>query len=107
MAHYIRTTNLHGKDIQSPTSRYAESAIYQYKNVISTFETYKRRPDLTTPDGSQWMEITPEYEFRPDILSNEVYGTPDFWWRIMEVNGMIDILEFRTGRNIRLPGHLM
>ena len=49
------------------------------------------------------MEITAELEFRPDLASQDLYGTPDFWWRLLEHNGMRDILEFRAGRNIRIP----
>lgn len=58
-------------------------------------------------DGDQFMEITPEIEYRPDLVSADVYGTPDFWCILMEANGMKDIMEFKKGRNIRLPGNVL
>ena len=91
--------------IVPPTSRYANSALLYYgpDNII-TFETYKRPPrprKLNQQD--RFMVITPGVAYRPDTVSNEVYGTPDFWWKIMEYNGMKDIMDFRAGINIVLP----
>jgi hypothetical protein len=40
-------------------------------------------------------------------VSYEFYGTPDYWWRIMELNGMKDIMEFRTGVNIIISGNII
>ena len=69
----------------------------------AAYPIYRKREFVLT-SSDQHYEITKETEFRPDKLSHRVYGTPDYWWKIMEVNGMKDILEFRAGRNIILPG---
>jgi hypothetical protein len=42
-------------------------------------------------------------EYRPDLVSQDKYGLPDFWWKIMEVNGMKDIMDFKAGKTIVLP----
>ena len=49
------------------------------------------------------MVISPGYEYRPDLISQMVYGSPDFWWKIMEVNSIKDIFDFKAGVNLRIP----
>ena len=50
------------------------------------------------------MAVIPSgMEFRPDLVSKEKYGVPDFWWKILEANKMKDIFEFRAGKTIILP----
>jgi hypothetical protein len=36
-------------------------------------------------------------------MSFDKYGVSDFWWKIMEANGMKDVMEFKAGRTIVLP----
>ncbi len=80
--------------------------MYYSEDKFITFETYKRKYNAPSPED-QWLEITPAVAYRPDLVSYEIYGAPDFWWRIMEFNGMKDILEFKPGANIRLPGGII
>lgn len=37
--------------------------------------------------------IPPGYEHRPDLISNVYYGTPSYWWLILEANGIADPFE--------------
>lgn len=86
------------------SSRYASSKVILLGDrKIPTFEIYKRNRRPLVSRDVQWTQITPSVEFRPDLVSYELFGTPDFWWRIMEVNGMKDILEFKSGRAIMVP----
>lgn len=88
----------------SPTSRYASSSLIYYGPQRKlTFTIYKKTKSYFAPDD-KYYEIEKEMEFRPDKVSYKFFGIPDYWWKIMEMNRMKDILEFRTGRNIRLPG---
>jgi hypothetical protein len=65
-------------------------------------ETYKKNIyKLNNKDV--FTLITPKYEYRPDLLSYDFYGTTDFWWKIMEMNNIIDIFDFKSGLTIRLP----
>ncbi len=108
MAHFAQEIGTARAGTVRPTSRYFGSRLYHYtERKFLTFETYKRKSAPLRSEHDQWLEITPEVEFRPDLVSYEIYGTPDFWWRIMEINGMKDILEFRAGRNIRLSGNVL
>lgn len=84
-------------------SRYKESKIYVYGDDKKlTFEVYKRRSfPLSTYD--KYAVIPEGFAYRPDLVSMQVYGYPDSWWLIMEVNGIYDIKDFVAGKTIRLP----
>ena len=50
--------------------------------------------------------IQPQYNFRPDLLAYDLYGTSKLWWVFMQRN--IDIIndpiyDFRAGKIIKLP----
>lgn len=54
----------------------------------------------------QEVEITGKYHLRPDLMSYDLYGTPDFWWVFMERN--IDsirdpVFDFTKGKKIWVP----
>lgn len=103
MANYIEDTNINAKQFVPPSSRYSESkVIYYTEKKLLTFKTYKK---TETPLSSKdkYAVITPGVEFRPDLVSQKAYGTVDFWWKILEANGMKDIWEFKSGLNIRIP----
>ena len=43
-------------------------------------------------------------EGSPDLISNSVYGTPDYWWVICAANNIIDPFEQLTaGKQIKVP----
>jgi len=107
MAHVTRESGHRAAQYVSSTSRYKSSDIIYYsENNLLTFKIYKKRP-MQFGTSDKWFEITPDVEYRPDLVSFDFYGVPDFWWKIMEMNRMKDILEFRAGRNIRLPGSIL
>jgi len=85
------------------SSRYADSQLIYYGELAKmTFTTYKRtQPKLT--DEDKFTVVPPGWEYRPDLASKYMYGTVDFWWKILEMNGMKDVWEFKAGVNVRLP----
>lgn len=42
-------------------------------------------------DDDILYEIEPQYKYRPDLLSYDLYGTPKLWWVFAQRN--IDILK--------------
>tara|TARA_R110002167_G_scaffold245177_1_gene450590 strand:+ start:404 stop:604 length:201 start_codon:yes stop_codon:yes gene_type:complete len=43
-------------------------------------------------------------EGRPDLISNDVYGTPGYWWLVCTANNIIDPFEeLKAGNTIKLP----
>ena len=103
MANFLKYTGFSTNKVVSPTSRYNNKKIVYYGDKAKiTFATYKKQ-NLSFGPKDKFYEITKDVEFRPDLVSYYAYGISDYWWRIMEMNGMKDILEFRAGKNIRLP----
>lgn len=50
--------------------------------------------------------IEPQYTYRPDLLSYDLYGTPNLWWVFIQRN--LDVLQdpifdFVPGTQIYLP----
>ncbi len=44
------------------------------------------------------------YEHRPDLISHLFYGTVEYWWLLMVLNGVFDPWEgFNVGDRILLP----
>jgi hypothetical protein len=84
------------------SSRYHATHLVYWRNKL-TYPIYKKKK-LSFAPSDQHYEITKEVEYKPQLVSFRFYGTVDFWWRIMEMNGMKDVLEFKAGRNIVLPG---
>ena len=106
MANQITETAFKADRFVAPTSRYIDSTVLYYgPNNLITFNTYKRG-SYPRNDKDTFTVITKTREYRPDLISFEHYGTVSFWWKIMEANGMKDILEFEAGKNIRLPGNI-
>lgn len=104
MANYYEETRIAPSRFVPVTSRYAESKVVYYtERKLLTFNTYKKKT-FPTASSDKFMVITKGVEFRPDLVSQQAYGTPDFWWKIMEANDMKDIYEFKAGENIRIPG---
>ena len=50
--------------------------------------------------------IEPQYNYRPNLLAYDLYGTPKLWWVFMQRNMDImqdSVFDFRTGVQIYLP----
>lgn len=50
-----------------------------------------------------YVEIDSMNEFRPDTLSYQVYGTPDYGWAIMEINTLRSFKDLTLRRRLRIP----
>lgn len=107
MANYYETTNIATKKFVTFSSRYSDSDIVYYtENKLLTFNTYKKKK-FTLSSNDRFMSVTANLEYRPDLVSQMAYGTCDFWWKIMEVNGIKDIFDFKTGLNLRIPDSVL
>lgn len=99
----IEPSSTQAADLVDAYSRYIpQNVIFYGENRYITFDTYLRVPYV--PNGKEKiMLITKPIEYRPDYVSYEVYGIPNFWWKILEVNKMYDIWDFKAGKTIMLP----
>jgi hypothetical protein len=96
-------TKIRPERMVSGFSRYVnQNIIYYGEQKFLTFDIYIRK--MYKPTGKEKiMVITKGVEYRPDLVSYDVYGIPDAWWRILQANGMKDVWEFKTGVTIRIP----
>jgi hypothetical protein len=103
MANEISYTNYSTTNLVDATSRYNSRPIIHYgSDKKATFAIYNKS-NISMAPGDKFYEITKSMEFRPELVSHQFYGLPDLWWRIMAVNKMKDVMEFRAGRNIVIP----
>jgi hypothetical protein len=103
MANYYEETSINPRRFVPVTSRYSDATVVYYTDrKLLTYKTYKRG-EYTPSNKDKFLVVTKRYEFRPDLTSFDAYGTPDFWWKILEANGLKDVYQFKAGLNIRLP----
>ena len=60
----------------------------------------------SVPDNIQYTEFTipAGKEFRPDLISNEVYGKPSLWKVFCVFNGILNpFKELVPGKTIKIP----
>lgn len=85
----------------SETSRYAGgiNTVINGRNYILTKKL------INVPENTDDFYITLEQsnEFRPDIISNQVYEDPNYGWAIMEVNNISNFFELKSGTRLRIP----
>lgn len=106
MANNISYPNISSKRFISFSSRYINSKILYYgDNNKLTFETYKRKKIISSP-SDKFLLINSSNEYRPDLVSYAAYGTVDYWWYIMEFNGIKDIYDFKSGITLRIPRNI-
>lgn len=105
MANYLEKTNLLARRYVSNLSRYIDSPVYflgDEKKI--TFGSYKRH-SFPFNEDDKYTVLTIGYEYRPDLLSYDSYGTVDLWWILLEANNISDIFDFQAGTNIRIPSN--
>jgi hypothetical protein len=104
MANYFEiATNLQPNQYVSTTSRYNGSTVCFYGQEKKITFTIYQRQEITESENDKYMIIPPGYEYRPDLVSYNTYGIPDYWWLILQANKINDVYGFKTGLNIRLP----
>jgi hypothetical protein len=68
-------------------------------------DIYENRP-IPKESTDLLFEITPQYTFRPDLLSFDLYGTPKLWWVFTVRNPDVlkdPVFDFVAGNKIFLP----
>lgn len=68
-------------------------------------ELWRPRPIPSEQDDFEYT-IQPQYNYRPDLLAYDIYGSSKLWWVFMQRN--IDVItdpiySFRSGVTIKLP----
>jgi len=86
-------------------SRYRGTTVTQVDNEEELTEYVILRKPLDVPltDGDKYVVIDEGNQYKPDILSYQVYGTTRYDWAIMEINGVRSFLELQFGIRLRIP----
>jgi hypothetical protein len=107
----IQQSNLKSKLLDF-SSRYNNSKMIYYSDFnILTFETYDRiyNPEIkerytkVLERDIKFYSITKGAQYKPYLVSQDVYGDPGYWWYIMEFNNIFDIEDFTVGKTLRIP----
>jgi hypothetical protein len=83
-----------------PTSPYKDTPVKDFFLDILVPRPVPRRA------GDREITIEPKFDERPDLLSQELYGTPRLWWvfQLRNMDTIIDpIGDFRAGTQIFIP----
>lgn len=92
------------------------------KRSTSTLNRYKNKINLTTisgltvyefirksqlyiepSDDDQYYFVDASKRYRPDIIANEMYGTPILYWVILSCNNLSSPLQVETNMTLRIP----
>lgn len=68
-------------------------------------DLYEPRPVTAEPDDFLYV-IQPQYNYRPDLLAHDVYGSDRLWWVFIRRNMDVlndPIFDFVAGVAIYLP----
>ena len=89
--------------IYPKTSPYYSANIVN-NNYLGVLHMFTRIPKN---DSDATFEITPQYEYRPDLLSQHLYNNSKLWWVFAARNpdslGPDPYFNFKSGLTIRIP----
>jgi hypothetical protein len=87
-------------------AKYSTTSLYYNTSLRNDYlDTWTPRPIPAEPDDYDY-KIQPQYNFRPDLLAFDLYGSPKLWWVFMQRNADVifdPIYDFRSGTIIKLP----
>lgn len=92
----------------SPNKEYNKVSRYQILRVISEedgaryLETYNQTV-VPEKDNDIYHIVKVSEEGRLDIISQNYYGTPTYWWAIALANNFIDPFTVNSGTLVRIP----
>lgn len=89
----------------SENSRYRGSTITSVdtEEGLQNYTILKLPIEVPETDSDFYVEVDSTNEYRPDMLSFQVYGTPDYGWAIMEVNTLRSFRDLKLRRRLRIP----
>lgn len=86
-------------------SRYRGSTITSVETTegLENYTILKLPINVPDTESDFYIEVDSTNEFRPDMLSFQVYGTPDYGWAIMEINTLRSFKDLTIGNRLRIP----
>ena len=90
--------------IYSPSSPYASTP--QVNNHIPYLDFWDPQVVIAPTANDTYFTVTKNYEHRPDLLSNDLYGTTGYWWIFAVRNPDViqdPIYDLTSGITILIP----
>lgn len=86
---------------------YSKTSPYSQTSVLESGELgILNIQPIPSEDDDILYTIEPQYNYRPDLLSYDLYGTPKLWWVFAQRNMDIikdPVFDIRSGTKIFLP----
>lgn len=88
------------------------NSLNRYRNKINltSYSGYNvlefiKKSQLYLPEAptDQYYFVDASKQYRPDLISNEIYGSPIYYWVILSCNNLISPLQVVTNLTLRLP----
>ncbi len=86
--------------------KYSSYSPYAETTVRSDYLDLYQKRDIPALDNDITYTIQPQYTYRPDLLSYDLYGTSKLWWvfAVRNIDTIKDpVFDFVAGTTIRLP----
>lgn len=84
-------------------TRYTNGIINKNREGTS-FLQLRSNLGLTPDQGDVVVTISQDLLYRPDLISQKAYNTPDLWWVIAEYNNIFDpIFDLQIGQTLKIP----
>lgn len=87
-------------------ANYSKLSPWRNTETYSDYLSFLRVRTVSAEPDDFFYKIEPQYMYRPDLLSFDLYGTPKLWWVFMQRN--IDVMQdpifdFKPGLSIYIP----
>ena len=85
---------------------YSKSSVYRNTPMNSKYLDLYEPPISDDTTNMEKKTIEPKYHNRPDLMSYDLYGTPDYWWIFAIINRSVikdPLFDFTSGLQIYVP----
>ena len=88
-------------DLSDNSSRYSRCSriIYDNEEIIESMD----RIIIPKTTKDRFHEVSARDENRIDLISNQYYGTPRYWWVIAYASNIYNPLDLPIGTILRIP----
>lgn len=99
----IEQASIENKYINTDVAHYVSSEMNLniYDNVLLNKYFSKIKATCTTKNLSREEQF--KYNYRPELLSSDNYGSPSLWYLILKCNNCEDFNDFKDLPTVQLP----
>lgn len=99
----IEQASIENKYVNTNISHYSTSEmnLNLYDNVLLNKYFSKIKTTCTTKTLRREEQF--KYNYRPELLSTDTYGTPSLWYLILKCNNCEDFNDFKDLPSVKLP----